>query len=691
MCKVRCWFSLFWATLLSSLLIAFPASARSTKVSVAIVIDQETEAAVRPSLQHYADAIRADGKQALVLAFPSSVDPRVIRDTLRYLHAHDRLEGAVLVGNIPIPMIRRAHHLATAFKMNPAIRRDRSSIPSDRFYDDFSLEFDPIDNDGPLWYYDLSPKGAQRVECDIYTARIKPASTDPGYPAAVLVAEFLDRAALAHGRPETLDHLFHFGGHGNSSESFNARIDENRAYAEMFGLTGPEERIDYLNFDEDKFVRERLQKVLAREDIDIAHLHTHGAVDMQYLSKEPYAFMASEQIQSARRFFRSKMRSAGDKEKTREYLLSQYDIPASWLEDYDDPALAEADSIRSAAVDISLADLDGFQSGAKLLILDACFNGAFQHEDYVAARYAFAHGSHTLAVTANSVNIIQDHWKAEMMGLLDRGVCIGNWHKQVQTLESHLFGDPTWVFAGRPSDLDAVVAFPARKSVRKLLESEDPSVCGFAIRSLYRAGALSSAELSRYLRTDPRMNVRMEALTTRARYPKDYPALVQDLGIALQDPYEMIRRMASKYVEICGDPALEPEVDRALADPLLTSRVRFHLMTAKLSYGEDAAKTASEIGDLSLSLKDRGFAVTAQRNRCTPAAVEPMIALIKDPSADKSLRLKASEALGWYVLSVSRDTIYSAVSSQAAVETDPEVRDELIRTVARLDDNAYCR
>ena len=118
--------------------------------------------------------------------------------------------------------------------------------------------------------------------------------------------------------------------------------------------------------------------------------------------------------------------------------------------------LAEADSIRSAAVDISLLDLDGFRSGPRLLILDACFNGAFQHEDYVAARYAFAHGSHSLAVTANSVNIIQDHWKAEMMGLLDKGVCIGNWHKQVQTLESHLFGDPTWTFSGRPSALDAV-------------------------------------------------------------------------------------------------------------------------------------------------------------------------------------------------------------------------------------------
>lgn len=689
--KVSCWFSLFFAAMLSSLVAAAPASARTVKSSVALVIDQATEASVRPSLQRYADAIRADGKQVIVLAVPSSVDPGVIRDTLCYLHANARLEGAVLIGEIPVPMIRRAHHLATAFKMNPAIRRDRSSIPSDRFYDDFSLKFDFIDREGALCYYDLSPEGAQRVECDIYTARIKPATTDPEHPAVALVAEFLDRAAAAHGRPEPIDHLFHFGGHGNSSESFNARIDENRAYAEMFGLEGPAERVDYLNFDEDRFVRERLQKVLAQEDIDICHLHTHGAVDMQYLSKEPYASMASDQIQSARRFFRGKMRSASDKEKTRAYLLSQYDIPASWLEDYDDPALAEADSIRSAAVDISLADLEGFRSGSKLLILDACFNGAFQNDDYVAARYAFAHGSHSLAVTANSVNIIQDHWKAEMMGLLDQGVCIGNWHKQVQTLESHLFGDPTWVFSGRPSALDAVLAFPSLKSVRKLLGSEDPSVCGFAIRYLYRAGALSSAELSRYLEADPRMNVRMEALTTRARYPKDYPALVHDLAVALRDPYEMIRRMASKYVEICVDPSLEAEVDRALADPLLTSRVRFHLMTAKASYGEDAAKTASEIGDLSLSIKDRGFAVNAQRNRCTPAAAGPMIDLIKDPLADKSLRLKAAEALGWYVLSVKRDAIYAAASAQAAVETDPEVRDELKRTVARLEDNAYCR
>ena len=667
---------------------AVSVQAKSVKTSVALVIDSETHEAVASSLERYASAIRGDGKDVLVLEVPSSVDPQAIRDTLRALHGSRRLEGSVLIGDIPVPMIRRAHHLATAFKMNPAVRRDKSSIPSDRFYDDFSLEFDAIDHDGMLWYYNLSPRGSQRVECDIYTARIKPSKADPDHGFAELISEFLERAAAEHSRSETIDRVFHFGGHGNSSESFNARIDENKSYTEMFGFSGNSGRVDYINFDEDQFVRTRLQKILALTNLDIVHLHTHGAVDMQYISKEPYTFMPTGHAENFKYFLRGKMRSAKDPAATKAALVKSYDVPESWLSGWDDPEQTAKDSIRSASVDISLEDLDGYKSGAKLIMLDACFNGAFLHDDYVASRYAFGHGSSTIAVTANSVNIIQDHWKNELIGLLGQGVCVGNWIKNIQTLESHLFGDPTYSFSCDGGSYDAQVAFPTVKTARKMLSQEDPSLAGFGIRYLFRHGEISPGQLLDYQK-DPRMNVRMEALMSMVRNPKDYDALVSSLSLSLTDSYELVRRMGARYASICSDPALEPAQQTALDDPLVTSRVKSHL-TGGL-YGAHNTKDAGEISNTSLSVKDRGFAVSAQRNKCNPAAVDPMLALFGDPTATKDLKLKAAEALGWYVLSVRRDDIYAACKRLTDEETDPEIKDELIRTLARLEDNAFCR
>lgn len=677
---------LIFPALLVSLSVAF---AKPGKTAVGIVIDPVTETAVSESLDAYAAAIERDGKRVFRLVFSPETDPAVIRDTLCYLHGHEQLEGAVLIGDIPVPMIRRAHHLATAFKMNPAMRRDASSIPSDRFYDDFSLRFDYLDRDGALVYYDLSPEGAQRIECDIYTARIKPASTDPDHSVTELIAEFLDKAAAAHAAPERVDHVFHFGGHGNSSESFNARIDENRAYYEMFNLQTPHGKVDYINFDEDKYVRDRLQRILTLEDIDIAHLHTHGAVGAQLISKEPYAFMTQDHLESAKQFFRARMRRAKDKDAARKSLIESYDIPASWLDNYDDPAIVAADSIRSASVDLVLKDLDGFISGPKLILLDACFNGAFLRDDYVAARYAFGHGSHTLAVTANSVNIIQDHWKNELIGLLGQGVCIGNWVKQIQTLESHLFGDPTYRFACDGKSRDYDVAFPTLKGARKMLGDPDPSVCGFGLRYLWKHRVLPAAQLSAYLENDPRMNVRMEVLASVVRYPYDYGALVRVLRCSLDDSYELIRRMAARYANICGDPALEEARKKALENPLVTARVRSHLMGSL--YGVNDGKDAEEIADTTLTVKERLSAIGAQRNKCAPAAAAPMLDVLADPASDRALRIKAAEALGWYVLSVHRDEIYGRCRQICNTETDPEVKDELTRTLARLEDNAYCR
>lgn len=670
------------------------------KGSVAIVVDGACAPAVEASVKNYAAAItKYDGKPVSVITVPAGCRPEVIRDTLRYLHGEKALEGAVLVGDIPVPMIRRAHHLCTAFKMNPTMPIKRSSVPSDRFYDDFGLSFKYIKSDGLLHYYDLMPDGDQRVSCDIYTARIKPAKTDPAHSFEELICEFLDRAAAEKSHREPLNKVFHFGGHGNSSESFNARIDEERAFYEQFGLSEPSGQVRFLNFDEERFTRDRLKAALADPVVDFAHLHTHGAVGAQYISKEPYTYMTGEHMENVKSFLRSKMRKAADKEKTAAELMEAYGVSKGWLDGWDDPEVCRRDSVRSASVDIVLDDLDGYRSAARVILLDACFNGAFLHDDYVAARYAFGHGSRTMAVTANSVNIIQDHWKNELAGLLAAGYSVGEWARHYMTLESHLFGDPTYCFAvTAPKNPDATI--------------------GLKINS----GRYTPAQCLKLLQTSPYMNVRLEAFYYIVREAEDTKTLGDAISAGLADSYEMIRRMAARYAETCGDPVLLPEIARQYLNPMQTARVRYHLLNALSLYNaadveaamraawdriwpteadfetavsritagiRNSDKDIAALSDPAGNLKDKAFTVSHQRNACLPAAIDPMIQIVADEDCEQSLRLKAAEALGWYTHAWRRQEIYGNLKKLKV--SDPEVADELARTLRRLEDNAHTR
>lgn len=701
-----------------------PASGKCKAVnSVALVVDRPTLSADGKQMERYAASIRKEGKETILIGIAEGTPPDMIRDTLRYLFRNRRLEGAVLIGDVPIPMIRRAHHLATAFKMNPEMPWVRSSIPSDRFYDDFSLAFTFLkqDEQNPLlWYYDLSPEGSQKIRCDIYTARIKPSKTDPDHSFHALIAEFLDKAAEAKAQRERLDKVLHFGGHGNSSESFNARIDEDRAFYEQFGFSAPDERVHYLNFDEDNYVKNRFREILADPSLDLAHIHSHGGVEAQYLSKQPYAFMTTDHLDYAKADLRSRMRSARDTAKTKAAILRDLRVPASWLEDFGNPETARKDSIRSASVDNVLEDMAGYSSGVKVLILDACFNGAFIHDDYMASEYAFGHGSSTLAVFGNTVNIIQDHWKNELMGLLSYGVSVGNWAKQNLTLESHIFGDPTFAFAAKPCgfrDLDAVVAFPTERDARKLHASAIPDICAYGMKVLAGTGDLSDDALLQVLREDKRINVRMEAFSSLVRRRSD--VLEMTIAQGLEDPYELIRRMAARYAENNGSSLLLVPVVRHYLDPFETTRVRYHLLNAMGQYRfEDVKKTFDaeyarsngiwpdretydaiierirrslqsdstnfvSLTDTTVSVKERRFTVNRQRNACSPAAVEPMLRLIAAED-DTDLRVRAAECLGWYIYSFRRNEILQKCRILADQVTDPALQDELFRTIARL-------
>ena len=119
--------------------------AASPRRGFAVVIDARSYEEARRQVDDYAAEI---GKSGLEVHFviDRTGQPDSLRHVLRQLWGQPKapIEGAVLIGDIPVVMVRDAQHLTSAFKMDQAaFDRWESSVPSDRFYDDFSLEFAP--------------------------------------------------------------------------------------------------------------------------------------------------------------------------------------------------------------------------------------------------------------------------------------------------------------------------------------------------------------------------------------------------------------------------------------------------------------------------------------------------------------------------------------------------------------------
>ena len=149
----------------------------------AVVIDARSYTEARRQVDAYIGEIEKSGLQ-VDLVIDRTGQPDSLRDILRGLHARREapIEGAVLVGDIPVVLVRDAQHLTSAFKMDQqAFDRWESSVPSDRFYDDFSLRFEPLGADSlhpGCHYYSLTAESAQQTRPDIYSGRIRPTDCD---------------------------------------------------------------------------------------------------------------------------------------------------------------------------------------------------------------------------------------------------------------------------------------------------------------------------------------------------------------------------------------------------------------------------------------------------------------------------------------------------------------------------------
>ena len=160
------------------LALLFSALCAAARDGVAVVVDVVSYDKARAELNDYVKALEQKQGYKVYVVVDRWQVPDSIRAELMALHTqkHDAIVGAVLVGDIPVPMVRDAQYLTSAFKMDQTVNRRESSVPSDRFYDDFSLRFRPTSSAAA---YAPPMLGARRAttSCVLICARPRPLSS----------------------------------------------------------------------------------------------------------------------------------------------------------------------------------------------------------------------------------------------------------------------------------------------------------------------------------------------------------------------------------------------------------------------------------------------------------------------------------------------------------------------------------
>ncbi|WEK33661.1 MAG: hypothetical protein P0Y53_14305 [Candidatus Pseudobacter hemicellulosilyticus] len=698
----------------------------SAATSFAIVVDANTYAAIRPQLQAYKKAVEKEGLATYIVSHAWS-SPEEIRGQLQKLHGQSpRLEGAVLVGDIPVPMIRDAQHLTSAFKMNQRIDWQRSSVPSDRYYDDFHLRFRFLKQDSlrkQLFYYALEPGSPQQIRMDIYTARIKP-PVQPGENATQKIAAYLEKLVAEKAVANPINDVFVFTGHGYNSESLNAWAGEQLSLREQFPqLFRPGNTVKFLNFRMNTYIKQNLMSELQRESLDMAIFHDHGSDDVQLLNGYPYVSNPQPSIENVRRYLRAKVRAAaerkgGDVEKTKQGFVQSLGVPMAWMEDAFIDSVKIADSLFDRSRDMYIDDLRGLTPNARFVLVDACLTGSFQLDDYLAGYYPFSKGKNLVAV-ANSVGVLQDLWPDEQLGLLQYQLRTGNWLKQVAYLETHLFGDPTFRFSGdKTIDLNKAITLQPKNAAywEGLLNHTSPDIQCLAMKQLFLLKGVGASVMLRnkYFASNYGA-VRMEALKNLALIGNaDFETV---LLAACNDTYEFVRRQAAYLLADAGsDRLIAPTIELAITDrhskrvagkardaldfmdskkvleqiplvfdkhPYLVNREEEQsLLEKEATYimGK-LAQNMQTIRDTAKTQKERLFEVTTFRNYNYHGQIPQLAKLALDPSEDIVIRVAIVEALGWFFHSYQRQAIVDLCNQLIGSSQTPEgLKQQAVRT-----------
>ena len=98
----------------------------------------------------------------------------------------------------------------------------------------------------------------------------------------------MQRVNEADNSNNPIDQVLSFGGHGNVSDSWTARMDEKiEMYDQMPWMRKQAKGVEYIDFRYKDYIKETLINELQRADLDYAVLHHHGSEEEQLLSGTP--------------------------------------------------------------------------------------------------------------------------------------------------------------------------------------------------------------------------------------------------------------------------------------------------------------------------------------------------------------------------------------------------------------------
>lgn len=616
-----------------------------------IVVDKQSYDAATNEINGYKKVLEGEGLGVIMLIGEWS-DPMQLRSEIVDIYKkRPPLEGAVFVGDIPVARVRNFQHATTAFKMDEEnFPMTDASVTSDRFYDDLDLEFELIkqDPENPRhFYYKLKESSPQTIASEFYSARVLPPS-DYGVDTYELLRRFFKKAIQAHSEKNYADNIIFFNGHGYNSDCMTVWQNQQFAIKEQFPEAFKSSKGNaFYNFRQDPYMKFKLFEKMQRVGTDLFVFHEHGAFDTQYINgdfpapnmlgynpakegslvsvpqgtwyrdvKPPVGPMEAIGVSLRNTYRRYKGERA---ENYRKDMISEHGLHEDFFSAKNMETFRVMDSTLQADINISLTDLRDIKPQPRVSIFDACYNGSFHQKGYVAGYHVFADGN-TVVTQGNTVNVLQDKWSMELIGMLAEGARIGFWQKEIQTLESHLIGDPTYRFtpgspsAGRASDgvrLNRDLALKSKdyrywlgilegniagkKSPGEDLDNPqnnisisqsnnyNPNYKAIALKQLSKNPPPGySSLLLKYLKESPHYIVRMQALKRLIDLSDNN--LVDALLVSLEDPYELTRRNAARFAGYSGDNRLISPLVHTILFSNESQRVQYAAQNSLLMY-----------------------------------------------------------------------------------------------------------
>jgi len=474
----------------------------------------------------------------------------------------------------------------------------------------------------------------------------------------------------------------------------------------------------FLNFRMEDYMKYRLFDELQRDEMDVMLFHEHGAPDRQYICDGP----APAGLQGYMNYIKSSIysfvkreieRKKGTPEEIMAYFTKEYALGSDFFKDFSMEKIAEQNSLERLKTGIVLEDLKELKTNPRFVMFDACYNGSFHEDGYIAGYYIFNDGN-TVVTQGNSRNVLQDRWTIEMIGLLSQGVRVGQWNRQIATLEGHIIGDPTFhftPFAPNTLGMDMVTHKNDREVWEKYLDSPYADVQSLALRMLVEndADKTMSPRLLAVFQSSSFNSVRMEALKLLSRYANE--DFVEAIRLGLYDAYELIRRNAAIYAGKCGDPRLAEAVVDVLLNQPESQRVNYILQGALMLLPEkqgagvylakeentsqlmqqlnkdvaDNVQTLAMLQDARSPQKKQISVIRYVRNYPRHANIDAYLSIIENASQAEEVRVNMAEALGWFNYSYRKNEIRQALENMLKRDQMPgKVKLEVEQTINRL-------